>query len=143
MFRGVAYLTLTNDLIGLFNDYNKARQEAKGAESPSSKFISNDIQTIVGNINFVRSSAKEHDLVYKNMEDKIVALMEMMTGRRDLPTGKRFPDVMRETVETIQLYVRDAEASFRAVYVPLVNELLAQVKKDREAKEAAEKNPQA
>ncbi len=143
MFRGVAYLTLTNDLIALFNDYNKARQEAKGAESPSSKFISNDIQTIVSNINFVRSSAKEHDLVYKNMEDKIAALMEMMTGRRDLPTGKRFPEVMRETIETIQLYVRDAEASFRAVYVPLVNELLAQVKKDREAKEAAEKNPQA
>lgn len=138
MFRAVAYLTLVNDLISLFNDYNKARQEAKGAESPTSKFITNDIQAIVQNINFVRSSARETDAVYKNMEDKIVALIEEMTGRRDLPVGKKFPDVMKETIETIQLYLRDAEASFRAAYPPFIQELLAQVKKDREAKEASD-----
>lgn len=143
MFRGVAYLTLTNDLIGLFNEYNKARQEAKGAESPSSKFIANDIQTIIQNINFVRGSARESNLVYKNMEDKIFALMEMITGRRDLPVGKKFPEVMRETIETIQLYIRDAEPAFRALYSPLIAALLEQVKKDREAKQQAEEKPAA
>ncbi|MCI6216533.1 MAG: hypothetical protein MR659_05600 [Mollicutes bacterium] len=133
MYRGVAFLTLVNDLNRLFNEYNQARNEAKGAESPASKFIGNDIQTVIGNINFVRGQAKETDAVYKNMEDKIVALMEMMTGRRDLPAGKKFPDVMREAYETINLYVRDCEATFRACYPQLINGLLEQVKLDNEA----------
>lgn len=138
MYRGVAFLTLVNDLNRLFNEYNQARNEAKGAESPASKFIGNDIQTVIGNINFVRGNSKETNAVYKNMEDKIVALMEMMTGRRDLPAGKKFPDVMKETAETINLYVRDCEASFRACYPGLINALLEQVKKDDAAKKENE-----
>ena len=57
----------------------------------------------------------------------------MMTGRRDLPAGKKFPDVMREAYETINLYVRDCEATFRACYPQLINGLLEQVKLDNEA----------
>lgn len=134
MFRAVAFMTLVSDLNKLFNEYNQARNDAKGEESPASKFIGNDIGTVIQNINFVRSNARETDSVYKNMEDKINGLMENMTGRRDLPTGKRFPDVMRETAETINLYVRDAEAAFRACYPQLIQALLDQVKADREAK---------
>lgn len=137
MYRGVAYMALVNDLCKLFNEYNQARNEAKGEETPASKFIGNDISAVIQNINFVRSNAKLTNAVYKNMEDKIVALMECMTGRRDLPVGKKFPDVMRETVETINLYVRDTEAAFRAIYVPTVNALIEQVKAD-DAKKAAE-----
>ena len=77
------------------------------------------------------------------MEDKIFALMEMITGRRDLPVGKKFPEVMRETIETIQLYIRDAEPAFRSLYSPLIAALLEQVKKDREAKQQAEEKPAA
>jgi len=135
MFRAVAYMTLVSDLNKLFNEYNQARNDAKGEETPASKFIGNDIGTVIQNINFVRSNARETDSVYKNMEDKINGLMENMTGRRDLPTGKKFPDVMRETAETINLYVRDAEASFRACYPQLIQALLDQVKADREAKQ--------
>lgn len=134
MFRAVAFMTLVSDLNKLFNEYNQARNDAKGEESPASKFIGNDIGAVIQNINFVRGNARETDSVYKNMEDKINGLMENMTGRRDLPTGKRFPDVMRETAETINLYVRDAEAAFRACYPQLIQALLDQVKADREAK---------
>ncbi len=137
MYRGVAYMALVNDLCRLFNEYNQARNEAKGEETPASKFIGNDISAIIQNINFVRGNAKITSAVYKNMEDKIVCLMENMTGRRDLPVGKKFPDVMRETIETINLYVRDTEAAFRAVYVPTINALIQQVKED-DAKKAAE-----
>jgi hypothetical protein len=135
MFRAVAYMTLVGDLNKLFNEYNQARNDAKGEETPASKFIGNDIGTVIQNINFVRGNARETDSVYKNMEDKINGLMENMTGRRDLPTGKKFPDVMRETAETINLYVRDAEAAFRACYPQLIQALLDQVKADREAKQ--------
>ena len=137
MYRGVAYMALVNDLCRLFNEYNQARNEAKGEETPASKFIGNDISAVIQNINFVRSNAKITNAVYKNMEDKIVGLMENMTGRRDLPVGKKFPDVMRETIETINLYVRDTEAAFRAIYVPTINALIEQVKADEEAKKAA------
>lgn len=138
MYRGVAYLTLVNDLNLLFNDFNKAMNESKGQATPASNFIGQDISTVIQNINFVRSNAKITNAIYKNMEDKIVCLMEYMTGRRDLPTGKRFPDVMRETVETINLYLRDAEATFRAGYPVLIQDLLAQVKADDEARARGE-----
>ena len=130
MYRGVAYMALVNDLCRLFNEYNQARNEAKGEETPASKFIGNDISAIIQNINFVRANAKITNAVYKNMEDKIVELMENMTGRRDLPIGKKFPDVMRETLETINLYVRDSEATFRSLYVPTINALIEQAKAD-------------
>jgi regulator of cell morphogenesis and NO signaling len=81
-----------------FDEYNKARNEAKGEETPAARFIGNDISAMIQNIKFVRANAKLTNAVYKNMEDKVVALTEYMTGRRDLPAGKRFTDVMRETV---------------------------------------------
>ncbi|MDY6430501.1 MAG: hypothetical protein SPL00_01760 [Bacilli bacterium] len=136
MYRAVAFLTLVGDLNRLFNEYNQARNEAKGEETPASKFIGNDISSVIQNIRFVEQNAGQTDAIYKNMEDKINSLMEMMTGRRDLPAGKKFPDVMKEAVETINLYVRDAEAAFRAGYGPLIQALLAQVKED-DAKRAA------
>ena len=37
---------------------------------------------------------------------------------------------MRETLETINLYVRDSEATFRSLYVPTINALIEQVKAD-------------
>lgn len=142
LYRGVAYLTLVSDLNLLFNDFNKTMNENKGEPSPASNFIGQDIEATIRNINFVRTNAKVTNAIYKNMEDKIVALIENMTGRRDLPVGKRFPDVMRETVETINLYIRDAEAAFRACYGPLVQALLEQVKADDEARARGEA-PQA
>ena len=143
MYRGVAYMALVNDLCRLFNEYNQARNEAKGEETPASKFIGNDISAVIQNINFVRQNAKLTNAVYKNMEDKIVGLIENMTGRRDLPVGKRFPDVMRETIETINLYVRDTEAAFRAIYAPTINALIEQVKADDAKKAAAEADKKA
>ena len=139
MYRGVAYLTLVQDLNRFFDEYNKARNEAKGEETPASRFIGQDISAMIQNINFVRSNAKLTNAVYKNMEDKIVSLMECMTGRRDLPAGKRFPDIMREAVETINLFVRDAEAKFRSVYPPCIQALLDQVKADDEKRAKGEK----
>ena len=138
MYRGVAFMTLVSDLNKLFEEYNQARREAEGKETPASNFIGQDISAVIQNINFVRSNAKVTNPVYKNMEDKIVALMENMTGRRDLPAGKRFPDVTRETAETISLYVRDAEAAFRAIYGPTIQALLDQVKADDEARARGE-----
>ena len=138
MFRGVCYMTLVSDLCRLFNEYNQARNEAKGEETPASRFIGNDIAEVIKNIGFVRQNARLKDAVYKNMEDKISNLVEYMTGRRDLPVGKKFPDVMNETNETIRLYVRDAEAAFRAVYPPLVQALIDQTRNEQQGEKKEE-----
>ena len=134
MFRAVCYMTLVGDLCRLFNEYNQARNEAKGEETPASRFIGNDIAEIIKNIGFVRQNARLKDAIYKNMEDKISNLVEYMTGRRDLPAGKKFPDVMNETNETIRLYVRDAEAVFRSCYPQLVQALIEQTRAEQDAK---------
>lgn len=138
MYRGVAFMTLVADLNRFFDEYNKARNEAKGEETAASRFIGNDISAMIQNINFVRGNSRLTNAVYKNMEDKVVALTEYMTGRRDLPAGKRFPDVMRETGETINLFVRDAEATFRSVYPDCIKALLEQVKADDERRKNGE-----
>jgi len=127
MFAGVAYLTLVGDLNRLFSEYNKARQEAKGAVTPVSNFIQQDLETVIRHINTVRANSRVTNLVFKQMEDKINALIETMTGRRDLPEGKNHNDLMRECAETINLYVRDVESEFRVVYPPLITKLTAQV----------------
>lgn len=136
MYRGVAMMALVGDLVRLFGDYNQARRDAKGEETPASKFIGNDITTVIQNINFVKANAKVTNAVYKNMEDHVTALVENMTGRRDLPSGKNFGDVIRDTQETIALYVRETEPAFQALYAPAINELVAQVKAQQEQQAA-------
>lgn len=136
LYRGVAMMSLVADLCNLFNDFNKAMQENKGQPSPSTNFISKDLQTVINHINYVRANAHITDLAYKEVEDKVNALVENMTGRRDLPVGKKFPDVMRETNEAIATYVRNVEPTFRSLYVPAMEALVAQAKEDQ-AKQAA------
>ena len=150
-YRGLAYMVLTMLLEKLFADYNVARNEAHGAESPASNFIGQDIQTVIQQIGTIRANAIEHDLVYKEMEDKIHAVVENCTGRRDLPAGKRFPDVFRETRELIGVYLRDAEIVLfgdpsaakpgeapRGFYQDQMDALVAQVKANNEAAAARE-----
>lgn len=121
-------MTLTNELVKLFGDYNQARREANGAETAASKFIGNDISAIINLLSQVRANSKLTDNTYMTMQDKIFDLVEHMTGRRDLPTGKNFGQVIQDTQQTIANYVKEVEPAFRTVYVPLINELIAQAK---------------
>ena len=71
MYRTVAYLTLTNQLIKLFSDYNQARREAKGEESAASKFIGNDINEVIGDLNMVRANSRITDARFMGVQDKV------------------------------------------------------------------------
>lgn len=128
MYRTVAYLTLTNQLIKLFSDYNQARREAKGEESAASKFIGNDINEVIGDLNMVRANSRITDARFMGVQDKVFELVEFMTGRRDLPSGKGFGDVIRETQSAVGGLVSEVEPAFRDAYVPLLNELIEQAK---------------
>ncbi len=146
MYRTVAYLTLTNQLIKLFSDYNQARREAKGEESAASKFIGNDINEVIGDLNMVRANSRITDARFMGVQDKVFELVEFMTGRRDLPSGKGFGDVIRETQSAVGGLVSEVEPAFRDAYVPLLNELIEQAKANNNkigGQEAASENKAA
>lgn len=126
MYRTVCYLTLTNQLVKLFSDYNQARREAKGEESAASKFIGNDISAVIQNLNIVRSNSHITDSRFMGVQDKVFELVEFMTGRRDLPMGKGFGDVIKETQDAVGGLVREVEPAFRDAYVPTLDELIKQ-----------------
>ena len=131
-FRGIAFAALVNDLIRFFEEYQVARREEaqNGGTAAASTFIGKDIEEMIRQINFVKQTSHEIDPVYKNMEDKVGQLVEMMIGRRQVPEGKRIPDRYRDVQETINLYIRDQEAAFNAVYPKLINEFLEAIKGD-------------
>lgn len=141
LYRGVCYLTMVGQLVRLFNDYNVARREAKGEESPASKFIGNDISEVITLINTVRANNRLTDERYMGVQDKVFALVEYMTGRRDLPTGKGFPEVIRETEDSINGFIREVEPLWKQTYDPLIRELVeiakAQQTKAEQPAEAA------
>jgi hypothetical protein len=130
LYRAVAFLTLSNELIKLFGEYNQARREAKGEENAASKFIGNDINEVVSDVLQIRGNSHITDERYKGVEDKVLFLVEYMTGRRDLPMGKGFGEVIKETQDSINGFVREVEPAFREVYVPMLNELVEQAKKE-------------
>lgn len=142
IYRGVAYVTLLPDLWRRFNEYQTARREADGKETPASNFIGRDLQTLIGHIGFVRQHAHLTNLTYKGMEDRINVLVENMIGRRDLAVGRTFLDVYRETIETVNAYVRDADKAFIELFPKVMNDLREQAKINAEAQAKAEAEEQ-
>ena len=67
------------------------------------------------------------------VQDKVFALVEYMTGRRDLPTGKGFPEVIRETEDSINGFIREVEPLWKQTYDPLIRELV-EIAKAQQAK---------
>ena len=93
-YRGLTNMLLINDLDHLFAEYNKARQEAKGAITPQSNFIQNDLNKVVQNISMLRQRSPLISEEYYELIDPEFALIEMTQGRRALPSGKNFGDVI-------------------------------------------------
>ena len=92
-YHGLANILLIDELDHLFAEYNKARNEAKGAITPQSNFISNDINRVVSLMNMLRQRSPIKSNDYYELIDPEFALIEMTSGRRDLPEGKNFGDV--------------------------------------------------
>ena len=127
--------------LGHINDFNKAMADNKGVPSPTSNFISKDIQEVVNHFNFIKGNARITTLDYKEgVEDKVTILIENMTGRRALHQGERFPDAIRSVQNSVSDYVRATEPAFRDAYVPAMQALVAQAKEDAEKAQA---NPTA
>ncbi len=135
-YRAVAFLSLSGELFKQFDEYNKARKEANGEKTPQSNFIEQDLNKIVGLLGMVRQYATCNDELYTNVIDALWPAIEMMNGKRLLPTGKNFGDVVNDVNAKISAFVRDSEEEWKNIYPAMINELIEDNKKAREEAEA-------
>jgi hypothetical protein len=129
-YRGAALSALAFRLSKLFSEFNQAMNENKGAPSPASHFIENDLKETIDDVMVVKESNRITDLEYHAVQDKVLALIENMSGRRDLPAGVGFDRAIKETQDAASAYANAKRDAFIAAYNPLVKELLEQVKAD-------------
>lgn len=132
-YRAVAFLSLSNELFKQFSDFNQVMRESKGERTPQSNFIENDLRTLQQLFTVVKNNAICNDSVYTDACDALMFTIEMMNGKRQLPAGKNFGEVFAETSRKIADFVRDSEGKWKEFYVPAINELREDAKKQQEA----------
>ena len=140
-YRGFVYLQLVQDLMKQFQEFQVVMNETKGQPSPQSNYISQDINKLFGFLKFVKDHCKLTDANTRDMFDDVSRLLDMVQGKRDLPSGKKFPDVFNDTIKHILEYVKPNEILWRDTYNPLYKELMDIAHKEIEKKKMqAEEN---
>lgn len=115
-YRGMVNMLLLDQFDHLFAEYNKARNEAKGAITPQSNFIQNDISRVVNLFHFVRNNAVARSAEYYEVIDPLFALIEMTGGRRDLPQGKNFGTIFTEVKKLAREHANKWELEWKPAY---------------------------
>ena len=134
-YRAVALLSLFLELRDQFGEFNKIMAENKGQRSAASNFVEKDIAKLVNLFNLTKQRATCTDVIYTNALDALSNLIEMMSGRRDLPKGLKWNEEMANVLKEINTFVGDAEPKFKQLYEPLVREMINDARKAREEQE--------
>lgn len=134
-YRGFAYMSLLDELDLLFSEYNKARNEAKGAVTPQSNFIQHDISDVVNLLGQTRRNALVTSMDYYEVVDPLFALVEMTSGRRDLPDGKHFGEVFTDVKATVRNHVTRWEADWKARFEPFMKRFIEDTKEYQKKQE--------
>ena len=138
-YRGLANMLLLNDLDHLFAEYNKARQEAKGAITPQSNFIQNDLSKIVTFISNLRQRSPIISEDYYEFIDPLFALIEMTNGRRALPEGKHFGDVFT----SVKGIARDKVMKWETAWKPEYDKFIQYFAEEAQKLQQGQANKQA
>lgn len=128
-YRSLVYMLMLDTFDHFFAEYNKARAEAKGAITPQSNFIQNDINKIVNLFHLVRNNASARSAEYYSMVDPLFALIEMTGGRRDLPEGKNFGQVFVDVKTKTREVTQKFELAWKPVYDTFVHHFQEEVQK--------------
>lgn len=135
-YRGLVNMLMLEELDHQFAEYNKARQEAKGAITPQSNFIQNDINRLVKLFHLVRDSAAARSAEYYEVIDPLFALIEMTGGRRDLPEGKNFGDMFISVKKVAHEKTAKWETEWKPVYDEFMKHFSEEVAKMQNAEGA-------
>ena len=128
-YHGLANMLLIDELDHLFAEYNKARNEAKGAITPQSNFISNDINRVVSLMNMLRQRSPIKSNDYYELIDPEFALIEMTSGRRDLPEGKNFGDVFTSVKKIAREKTIKWESEWKPAYDAFIRHFAEEAEK--------------
>lgn len=128
-FRALAHYALAADLIKLFREYSEARSKDQSADNPIAKFINEDIMKLVSFINFLEKHNKVKNLTYKTMTDGVKAFIENISGRRELPAGKTFPNVFEDLHNLTLHTLQDAEGKWKDIFLPLAKDHHTEIQK--------------
>ena len=135
-YRGFAFRLLLDELDFLFAEYNKARQEAKGEVTPQSNFIQNDLTKVVNLCGATRQKSRITSTDYYEVVDPLFALIEMTSGRRDLPAGKNFGHVITELKKTVIDHLIRWENEWKGCYIPFMNQFIEEARAQAEQPQA-------
>ncbi len=135
-FTAVAFLTLSREIFTQFDEFQKLKREANGADTPQSNFIQGDLNKLAGLLELVKRDSISNDAVYTDASDALFHAVEIMSARRQVPTGKTFADCVNEANTKISALIRDSEENYKTIYGPLLTELIEDSKKLREQQEA-------
>jgi hypothetical protein len=128
-YRGLVNMLMLEEFDHQFAEYNKARQEAKGAVTAQSNFIQNDIGRLVKLFQFSRDHALVRSADYYELIDPLFALIEMTSGRRDLPEGKNFGDMFISVKTTAREKVARWEGEWKPAYEAFLKHFGEEVQK--------------
>ena len=127
-YRGLVNMLLIDEFDHLFAEYNKARQEAKGEVTPQSNFIQNDIGRCVNQFNFERQNSPLTATDYYELIDPLFALIEMTSGRRDVPAGKNFGTLFTDVKKIAREKTQKWELAWKPVYDKFLADFNAAIK---------------
>ena len=128
-YRGLINMLMLEELDHQFAEYNKARQEAKGATSAQSNFIQNDINRLVALFRSSRENCLIRSAEYYEVIDPLFALIEMTGGRRDLPQGKNFGNVFVDVKKIAREKTAKWEEEWKKVYEPFMQHFAEEIQK--------------
>ena len=134
-YRATLMSTLSLEIKRQFEEFNKLMNESKGQKTPASNFVEQDLGKLVGIFERSKQFATCKDNLYTTALDNVNNMIEMMRGKRDLPEGKKFPDVFKDVQDSTTAFVIDAQQKWAAAYGPCIQVLI----NDARAREAQEK----
>ena len=127
-FRGTLFATISLEIIKQFEEFNKLMNESKGAPTPASNFVQQDLGKLCGHFERSRQFATCKDHLYTDALDAISNMIDMMRGKRELPEGKKFSDVFADVRSKCDLFVVDAQRKWAAIYGPCIQVLIEDAK---------------
>lgn len=142
-YRGIVLMTISLELQRQFEEFNKIMNENKGQKSASSNYVEQELSKLVALYERSKALAKCTDELYTVALDHVGNMIEMMRGKRDLPAGKNFPEVFKESQEKCRAFVTDAEPKWKELYEPCVRILVSDAQKAAAARAAANHEKEA
>ena len=134
LYRGIVWLSVIPEMKKQFIEYNKARQEAKGAITPQSNFIQNDLAKLNELLIQSRNSSRIIKRDYIDVLDKVFDLLEETQGKRELREGHTFESEFQDVQKAVNEFVAKAEPLWKEKYEAVTKEFVENMK------EAAAKN---